>query len=334
MPEIRQNLITREWVIIATERAKRPEEFIQKNKEKKEIPSYVPTCPFCPGNEDKTPSELFRIGGSGKNWKIRVVPNKFAALSREGDCKRIMEGIKRSINGKGIHEVLVETPLHNMTTALLPVEQIRSIVEMYKNRFLAAYQDECVEHVVVFKNHGEGAGTSLEHPHSQLIATPVVPSQVRERMEEAIRYFDDTGECVFCRTLKEELGDGDRIVWEGRSFVAFIPYAALSAFHTWIFPKRHNASFGSITPEEMDDLAITLKTVMAKFYYGLDNPDFNYVIRSLSLEENDEECCHWYITIVPRVSKAAGFELGSGMFINTALPEVSAKFLRETKLPF
>jgi len=333
MPEIRQNLITREWVIIATERAKRPEDFFQKKRERKNLPGHVPDCPFCLGNEDKTPGELYRIG-KGKEWKIRVVPNKFAALSREGDCHRRVEGIKRSISGKGIHEVLIETPFHNMTTAILPIEQVRSIIEAYKARFLAAYQDDYVEHVVIFKNHGEGAGTSLEHPHSQLIATPIVPSQVRTRMEEAVRYFDDTGECVFCQTIREEIKDGVRVIWEGRSFVAFIPYAALSAFHTWIFPKRHTASFGNITPEEIDDLAITLKSVLAKFYYGLGDPDFNYVIRSLSLEEDDEECCHWYLTIVPRLSKAAGFELGSGMYINTALPEESAKFLRETKLPF
>jgi UDPglucose--hexose-1-phosphate uridylyltransferase len=246
----------------------------------------------------------------------------------------MVKGTKRLMSGVGIHEVLIETPLHNMTTALLPVEQIRSIIETYQVRSLAAYQDSCVEHVVIFKNHGEGAGTSLEHPHSQLIATPIVPGQVRSRREEAIRYFDDTGECVFCQILREEMEDGIRIIWEGKSFVAFVPYAALSAFHTWIFPKRHAASFGSITPEEIDDLANTLKTVLAKFYYGLNNPDFNYVIRSLPLEEDEEEWGHWYLSIVPRLSKTAGFELGSGMFINTALPEESAKFLRETKVPF
>lgn len=332
MPEIRQNLITREWVIIATERAKRPEDFAKKERIEKGLPEFNPSCPFCPGNEDKTPPEVFRLSGK-ESWQIRVVPNKFAALSREGARERKLAGIKRSISGVGIHDVIIETPLHNTTTALLPEEHVEKILQAYKHCYLEVSEDPRIEQVILFKNHGESAGTSLEHPHSQLIGTPVMPYQVRDRIEHAIRYFDDTGECVFCRTLRDELQDQERIVAESPYFLAFIPYAALSPFHIWIFPKKHNACFGEIEAEQITDLAKILKLVLAKLYYGLEDPDFNYVIRAIRDKAKTIDYFHWYLSIVPRLTKAAGFELGSGMYINTSLPEASATFLRSVRLP-
>ena len=179
------------------------------------------------------------------------------------------------------------------------------------------------------KNHGESAGTSLEHPHSQITATPVVPSQIRYRMVEATSYFDDMGECLFCYTLRDELKAKERIVLETEHFVTFIPYAALSPFHLWVFPRKHVSCFGDISEAELVDLAYSLKTVLAKLYYGLNNPAYNYTIRSMPTDERQSDYFHWYLAIVPRVTKAAGFELGSGMYINPAMPEDSAKFLRE-----
>lgn len=330
MPELRQNLITREWVIIATERAKRPEEF-KKEKKKITLPEYDPNCPFCPGNEDKTPQEVFAIKKEGK-WKVRVVLNKFPALSKEGEKVRKIEGIKRCMNGVGIHEVIIETPFHNKTTALLSQEDVKDILITYKTRYIEISRDKRIEMIIIFKNHGESAGTSLIHPHSQIIATPVVPLEIRHRMEIAMNYFDDTGECIFCRILNEEISDGERIVLESKHFLAFIPYAAFSPFHLWIFPKKHTPSFRYINEEEIEDLSYNLRTLLRKLYFGLDDPDFNYCIRSVPTDDPDVDYFHWYLTIVPRVTKTAGFELGSGMFINTALPEESAKFLREIKV--
>ncbi|MFH0889471.1 MAG: galactose-1-phosphate uridylyltransferase [Planctomycetota bacterium] len=338
MSELRQNLISRDWVIIATERAKRPEDFVPKNKEKKIIPEYNENCPFCPGKEDKTPPETFRIGdlpdlSSGqagkKSWRVRVVYNKFAAVTPEGEKIRKINGIYRSMSGVGIHEVIIEHPHHNAITALLTEEEVTDIVRTYKNRYLAVQEDKRIESITIFKNHGPSAGTSLEHPHSQLIATPIVPPQVRNRMEQAVRYFDDTGKCIFCETLEEELIAKERIVLETNSFVALIPYAALSPFHVWIFPRRHIASFTAINEDEIKDLAKCLKLTLAKFYYGLDNPDFNYSIRSTPVTDKESDYFHWYMSLIPRVSQTAGFELGSGMFINVALPEKSAEFLRK-----
>lgn len=330
MPELRQNLISRDWVIIATERAKRPEDFV-KHKDVKPLPEFNEKCPFCPGFEDKTPPETFRIGGAGKNWQVRVVYNKFAALTPEGQRIRKIDGIYRSMTGVGMHEVIVEHPKHNAVTALMSDGEVANIIRAYKERYLIVQKDKRIESIIIFKNHGAGAGTSLEHPHSQLVATPIVPPQVRGRMNAAMTYFDDTGECIFCHTFKEELKAKERIVLETEHFVSLVPYAALSPFHIWIFPRRHMASFVEINEAEIKDFAINLKNTLAKLYYGLDNPDFNYSIRSIPVDEKGSDYFHWYISLIPRVSQTAGFELGSGMFINVALPEASAKFLREVK---
>ncbi|TAG69580.1 MAG: HIT domain-containing protein [Oscillatoriales cyanobacterium] len=297
MSELRQNLITRDWVIIATDRAKRPDQFANPKKIPAFLPSHRPDCPFCVGNEEDGTLETCRLADR-TNWKVRAIGNKYPALSPTAERIRISSGIHRMMSG---------------------------ILEIRKYPH--------VETIVIFKNHGESAGTSLEHPHSQIAATPVVPSQFRSRIDAAVRYFDDTGECLFCRTLEDELAAGERVIFESKYFVAFIPYAALSPFHIWIFPRRHSSSFDDITDAEITDLADTLKTVLAQLYYGLNNPDYNYSIRSVPTAEQATKYFHWYIAIIPRVTKQAGFELGSGMFINTALPEESAEFLRSIAIP-
>lgn len=330
MPEIRLNVVTREWVIISTERAKRPSDF-RNSRERRRLPSRLATCPFCPGNEHKTPVEQYRVP-DGENWKIRVVANKFPALSPAGEKIRHEDGgLKRTVSGVGIHEVIVETPAHDLTTGLLPEGQLEALIRAYRARFISVHSDRRIEHAIIFKNHGESAGTSLEHSHSQLIATPIVPVQFRDRVSAALHYFDNTGECMICSVLKKDTEEGDRIILETAHFTTLIPYAALSPFHTWIFPKRHSASFSSITDEEAADLAVHLKNILSRFYYGLEDPDYNYVIRSSRPQDAGNEYCHWYLSVVPRLTMAAGFEMGSGMFINSSLPEKNAEFLRSVR---
>lgn len=330
MSEIRQNIATKDWVIIATERAKRPKDFLKKTKETAVLPEYMDNCPFCPGNEKMAAVENFSIR-EGNAWKVRVIPNKFPAVA-SGELINRENGIMRWVSGVGIHDVIIETPKHNTTTALLDDKQVINIIETYKKRYLDIVKDEKVELIIIFKNHGESAGTSLEHPHSQMIATPVVPSYIRYRIADAMSYYDDHRECVFCKMIRGEKESGERIIFETKHFVSFIPYAALSPFHIWILPKKHMASFPEINDEEMVDFAGVLKAVLKKIYSGLDNPDYNYVIRSLPGACRKNNFFHWYLSIIPRVTKAAGFELGSGMYINVALPEESAKFLREVKI--
>lgn len=330
MPEIRHNLISREWVIIATERAKRPDQFTQERGVRVDLPAYSPTCPFCPGNEAKTPPETFRLPeGKKKPWQVRVVPNKFAALAAEGEPERMNVGIKHTVSGVGVHEVIVESPQHNLTLARMSDAGVEQVVEAYLARYHAVVADRRVEQVTLFKNHGPDAGTSLEHPHAQLIGTPIIPSDVRDRMENALRFYDETGRCIYCTTLAEECEEGTRLVDENEHFAAFVPFAALSPFHIWIFPKRHSASFGRMTEGELPALAHILRRVLIRLHDGLHDPDFNFVIRTAPKECEPVRYYHWYVSVVPRVTKLAGFELGSGMFINVAQPEASAEFLRQ-----
>ena len=330
MPELRQNIITREWVIIAKERARRPDEFVTPKKDTPSPPVYDARCPFCPGNEAMSAEETYRIADK-EGWKVRVVGNKFPALSREGDRVRRVDGVFRSMSGVGFHEVVIEHRRHDFSPALYTVDELGMILRAYRQRYVQMRKDPRVEAIIIFKNHGESAGTSLQHPHSQITATPIVPTQVRHRLDEAIRFFDETGECVFCTTLRQELADRHRIIASTDSFVAFIPYAALSPFHLWIFPVRHCSSFDEIEDYEILDLAATLNIVLGKLYYGLNDPDYNFSIRSIPAREGQREFFHWYLTVIPRIVRTAGFEIGSGMYINTGIPEESARFLRDVQ---
>jgi UDPglucose--hexose-1-phosphate uridylyltransferase len=328
MPELRQNFFTKEWVIIATERAKRPEE-LATHRPAQVIPTFVETCVFCPGNESKTPPEVLRTPlSSGEPWAVRVIPNKFAALSSEAQPTRSLTHLRRRIDGFGYHEVIIDGPDHSRCMPLLSDAHVASILGVYKQRYNALSLDRRVNHITIFKNHGADAGASLQHPHSQLIATPVIPSQVRHRLHEARRHYDDAGECMFCHMVEREIEDQTRIVIKGEHFVAMEIFAAATPFATHIFPLRHMASFGDITDFEISDLARVLRTLLAKIYVGLENPDLNFTIRSGPTEYSGARHFHWYVSVIPRLTRVAGFELGSGMFINTVLPEAAAEFLR------
>jgi UDPglucose--hexose-1-phosphate uridylyltransferase len=331
MPELRQNLATREWVIISTERAKRPEEFVQADKERVEDrPARAEQCPFCPGNEELD-LERLRLPVEG-DWQVRVVRNRYPALQEQGDRLPRFEGSNYAIAGVGYHEVVVESRLHNTCPALETVDEVAWTLLASQLRGLAIREDPRIEQLIYFKNHGPTAGTSLLHPHTQLLGLPVVPYTVRTRAEEAWRYFDDHGVCVFCRMREEEQSQRARVVIETEHFAAFVPYAAFSPFHLWVVPRRHSPSFLDATQDEIRDLAIVLRELLLKLYFGLNDPDYNYVIRSAPEHERASEYLHWYLAIVPRVTRTAGFEMGSGMFINTALPEESAAFLRSVEV--
>ncbi len=330
MAELRNNLITGEWVIVAEERAKRPEDFIHP-KERLEVPAHVSTCPFCPGNEAMTQGMTLCLPTVGP-WQVRSVANRYPALSPTGTAKRCGSELGQLVEGTGCHEVIVETPRHDLSMAQLPLDHLTLVLTVYRERMRAIYEDPRVEHVIVFRNHGPTAGTSLEHPHSQVVGTPVVPGQLRARIEDALRFWGDCGRCIGCHCLEEEVAAGTRVVASNDTFVAFVPWAALSPFHIWVFPRRHHAYFGDIADEELAGLAAVLKETLLRLHVGLDDPDYNLVIRSASPSERAVRYFHWYVSIVPRLARAAGFELGTGMFINTAPPDESAAFLRALKV--
>lgn len=332
MPELRQNFFSKEWVIIATERAKRPEEMVT-HRPVQPIPTFVQTCPFCPGNEDKTPAEVMRYPASDKGpWSVRVIPNKFAALSSEVQPTRSLQQLRRRIEGFGFHEVIIDSPDHSQYMALQPDAQVANVLRAFQQRYSALSMDRRIAHITLFKNHGTDAGASLQHPHSQLIATPVIPSQVRHRLHEALRHYDDDGECMFCHMVEREVEDQTRVVIKSEHFVAMEVFASPTPFATHIFPLRHMASFGNISTPEIADLARVLRTMLAKIYVGLENPDLNFTVRSGPAEYAGARHFHWYISVTPRLTRTAGFELGSGMYINTVLPEAAAEFLRNVNV--
>jgi len=330
MSELRLNRLTGEWVIIAPERAKRGGN-LARPPAPAPVPTHDPACPFCPGNEELAGDTQYCANSPDGRWSVRSVVNKFSALSAQGDvaCPWGPERPAETVNGVGLHEVLVENPQHDLTFGQLPAAQVERIVEAYLHRFRTFYADPRVAHVIIFKNHGLDAGASQQHPHSQIVGLPIVPGQVVERVALSRRAFEETGRCLACTMIAQEHEAGTRIVAENAHFIAFVPYAALSPYHMWIFPKVHAASFCSLPAEAIRDLAEILRTILAKVHGLLANPPFNLVIRSLGPNENDAPHFHWYIPIVPRVNKAAGFELGTGMYINPSLPETSAQALRE-----
>jgi len=332
MPELRQNFFTKEWVIIAKERAKRPEE-LATHRPPKVVPPFVETCVFCPGNEAKTPPEVQRLpSDSPTSWQVRIVPNKFGALSRDAKPTRVIRRSHRTMEGFGVHDVIIDTPNHAEVVALMPQAHLANLIRAYKSRYDTLSHDPRIAHITIFKNHGLEGGARLEHPHSQLVATPVISNQVKDRLEEALRHFDEFGECMFCEVVQQELNDPERIVLETEHFVALEPFASPTPFCTHIYPRRHMASFGDISAPEIVDLARNLGMVLAKIYHGLENPDFNFTIRSAPAEWVGVRYFHWYLSIIPRLTRVAGFELGSGMFINTVLPEAAAEFLRNVKV--
>lgn len=335
MPQLRQNLILKEWVIIATERAKKPEQ-LKENKDinAQNVPEWDEKCPFCKGNEEKSGnvSEFYRIGDMS-NWRLRVIPNKFPALSPvDGNIQVNTSGYLRHMDGIGNHEVLIESPKHNITIATMDECEVLDILKTYQLRITSLMALDYIESVIPFRNHGTKAGASQIHPHSQIIALPVIPKDLIYRMNESIRYHEEHRECLFCRVMKSEMDSGERIIFETDHFVVFVPYAAYSPFSMWVFPKRHTSSFCDVTPAELNDLSVVLRKSLRKLYFGVNDPDYNYIIRSSPKGYDNSPFFHWYLTIVPRLTRTAGFELGSGMFINPSIPEENAVYLRSVEV--
>ncbi len=331
MSELRQDPTTREWVIIAPERAKRPQ---QKSKKRRteEVPDYDESCPFCPGNESQTPQETFRLPTSSENssWDVRVVHNRFAALTLNGDITRREEGhFFRKMDGVGGHEVIIESPSHNIPMALMPYEQVEKVLIAYQERYNALKKNKQFKFITIFKNHGWASGTSLAHPHSQLVATPITATYYRRKFDVAVDYYDDVGKCLYCDLLAEEMEKKERIVAHTKEFVILHPYASRVAYETWIIPKKHCASFGLFPATDLAELAMVLKDTLLCLYSGLDNPAFNLMVDTTTTEDEEDPYYHWHLRIVPRLSTIAGFEMGSGIYINTALPEETAPTIQK-----
>jgi UDPglucose--hexose-1-phosphate uridylyltransferase len=334
MSVLRFDATTNDWVIFAPERAVRPHEQQGGQRPPAGMLSTAgtATCPFCPGHEHLTGPEIYAVRDAGARWRTRVIPNKFPALRIEADHRRQEEGaLFRTMGGCGAHEVVVESPDHERLLAHQPLEQVETLLHTLQARFNDLLRDPRFQTIVIFKNHGEGAGTSLRHPHWQIIAMPVVPRLLRLKHAVATDYFDQNGECLYCVLLGEELAAGERVVAENGHFAAVIPYASHLPFETWILPKAHQASFGWMPADRLRPLAELLKTVLAKLYVALENPDFNLTINTVPRGDEHKSYFLWHVQILPRLTQPAGFELGSGMSINPVLPEEAARLLREVE---
>jgi UDPglucose--hexose-1-phosphate uridylyltransferase len=328
VPEFRQDPVNGRWVIIASERGRRPTDF-----ETAPHKARGGFCPFCPGHESYTPKELYAVRRDGDaTWRLRVIPNKFPVLEIEGDLGRAGEGIYDRMNGLGAHEVIVETPDHDTVLGHLEVPAIEDVLRAYHVRYTDLKRDGRLRYVLIFKNEGEAAGASIDHPHSQLIALPVVPKRAKEDLGGAKRHFDFKERCIFCDILRQELADGVRVVLENEAFVALSPYASRFPFETWIVPKVHQSSFEALAGGEFRALARMLKNVLTRLGRALDDPPYNYMIHTAPLQEEPVPYYHWHMEVTPKLTKVAGFEWGSGFYVNPTPPEEATRFLREARV--
>jgi UDPglucose--hexose-1-phosphate uridylyltransferase len=258
-----------------------------------------------------------------------VVPNKFPALHSDGEVHATGEGIYDRIDGVGAHEVVIESPDHFAGLGTLPAAHVGEVLVAYRERLLALRKDPRIEYVLIFKNHGVAAGASLEHPHSQLIATPILPELVAEELEGAMRYFRMKERCVWCDIVRQERRDGTRLVLEEEGFVAVAPYASRFPYETCILPTAHRASFESLPPDEVDALARLLRELVARLGRLFADPPYNFALHTAPLRETDPDHFHWHLELMPKLTRLAGFELGTGFFINPTPPEDAARFLRQ-----
>ncbi len=332
MQQLRRDPIMGRWIIVHYDREKEPKDYKFQPARKRDRGKI---CPFCTGNEDKTPPEIYvdRTPGTQPNtpgWNLRVIANKFPALCIEGDLEREGIGIYDRMNGVGAHEVIIETPDHEKDIAELDCAQVEKIILAYKSRCIDLKKDRRFKYILIFKNHGESAGASLEHAHSQLIALPIIPKKTREALAGAQKYYSFKERCVYCDIIIQELEKKERLVSENEHFVVFAPFASSSPFETWIIPKKHSFQFYDIPEEIIGELAVTLRDTLLRLKKILTDPPFNFIINTAPVQDDMEHnFYHWHIEIVPKLTKVAGFEWGTGFYINPSPPEKAAKLLRE-----
>lgn len=337
MSELRKDPITERWVIIATERAKRPHAF----SEAKETGESLSSCPFCEGHEDMTPPEIiaYRKRDTKPNtpgWWVRVVPNINPVLKIEGKFKKWGEGLYDLMSGVGANEVIIEFSAHNKNFANASEKEIGEVLWMYKERIIDLKKDPRFKYALIFKNQGKRAGGRISHPHSQIIATPVVPLRVEEELAGAKAYYDYKDRCPYCDIIREEMrGKRERIIVETEKFLAHAPFASRFPYEIHVLPKKHSPCYCSLERDEVLDLSYVMKEVFSKLYKLLGRPPFNFVLHTcpFNIRKKEyslmDEYYHWHIEIMPRLTEIAGFEWGSGFYINPVPPEFAAKLLTE-----
>jgi len=343
MPELRYDPLRQYWVSIAAERGMRPLDFVKPDDES----SGGGFCPFCQGNEHVTPPEVYALRPddsppNGPGWELRVVPSKFRALAMEGDLNREAEGIFEKMNGFGVHEVVIETPQHDLGMADYPLEHLEEIIRAFLSRLMDLEKDPRFRYVMISKNHGGAAGATLAHSHSQLLAAPIIPPAVSTELDSAREYYREKGRCLLCDVIEQELKADKRIVSQNENFVTLAPFASQVPFELFIVPKKHQHTFAQITGSETASLAWALKDALTRLKLTLKDPAYNlafHVAPNTNAQPPFEDWTtlemefHWHVEVIPRLIQSHGFERGMGFYVNFTPPEEAATYLREADSP-
>jgi len=338
--ELRKDYLLDRWVVIATERGRRPTDFAKQQREK----AKIGICPMCPGNEHMTPPATLVYLKSGKNirkvkdkndfrhknWLIRCIPNLYPAFAPPKEKISRKQIMKRSdlAAAVGHHEVLDESPNHDEHPANAKISQLVHVINAYVDRLREFSAKPYVQYVSIFRNHGIEAGASLSHAHSQIIATPFIPKTVEDELDASKKFWKQNKKCVFCDILKKER-KGPRLILENSKFVVFAPYASVYPLEFWILPKKHEATLLGMQKSEVETFAETLKTCLGRLKQLVNDPPYNYGFH-LAINKDARRYYHWHLEVYPKLSTWAGFEKSTGMYINTVTPETAAKSLRKT----
>lgn len=341
MPELRYDPLRQCWVSIAAERGLRPSDFVKLT----DVLAGGDFCPFCLGNEHVTPPEIYalRTDGSppdGPGWELRVVPSKFRALAMEGELTRQVEGVFERMNGFGVHEVLIETPQHDLGMADYPLGHMEEIIRAFLSRLIELEKDPCFRYIMIAKNHGGAAGATLAHSHSQLIAAPIIPPVVSTELDSAREYHREKGGCLLCDVIAQELEAEERIVSQNDDLLTLAPFASQVPFELFIVPKKHQHTLAEITESEIASLAWALKDALTRLKLVLEDPAYNlafHIAPNPNAESPSgdwaalEMASHWHVEVIPRLIQSHGFERGMGFYVNFTPPEEAAAYLREAE---
>jgi len=345
MSELRYDPMRKTWVIIATERGMRPTHYLR--NEYVRPPVSKAECPFCPGNENRTPPEIMAIRDpgsrpNGSGWRIRVIPNKFPALTTKTPRHSSCKGIYKVVAGFGTHEVIVETPSDVEQMADFTVGHLSEVFAVYRDRLVDLEKDGRFRSIMIFKNHGSEAGASLRHSHSQIIAIPVMPNLLELELASTSDYYLHEKRCIMCDIIHQELVDGERIVINDDLFVAFTPFASSFPFELRIVPKIHRHDFTLLDCDHLHHLAVVVKNVLTRLRDALEDPPYNLILhtappvtKQVNIPDDSpgiKDGYHWHFELIPRVTTIAGFEWGTGFQINPTSPEDAARYLRETEV--
>ncbi|MCX5870776.1 MAG: galactose-1-phosphate uridylyltransferase [Deltaproteobacteria bacterium] len=331
MPELRKDPILGRWIIIAEERAKRPTDFLVA-----EAPTTGGFCPLCPGNENTTPPEVLAYGrsyGAPANtpgWQVRVVPNKYPALVIEGELDRQAEGLYDKMNGIGAHEVVIESPRHEDIFAELGVEHMVLVFQAFRARIQDLERDPRFRYVLVFKNFGRAAGASLEHSHSQLVALPILPRMIVSELQGTSEYYNYKERCIYCDIIRQEIQQKVRVVCQNELFITMTPFAPRTPFEMWILPKNHESGYHNQSDQQLAVLSEIFSETLRRLDACIPGVPYNFVLHTQPLRSESMKHFHWHFEIVPKLTSIAGFEWGSGFYINPMPPEEAALYLRES----